>query len=98
MGNQRQVSVVVSDWEPYLGNLFSIVFCGWLCPVLVFSPYGTVSVVCLYFSYFVQCSVDLLNISLWTLTTLHIGLILATPPLKKGNSVTIIEKWTQSDI
>ena len=40
--------------------------------------------------YFVQCSVDLLNISLWTLTMLHIGLILATPPLKKRNSVTII--------
>jgi hypothetical protein len=56
--------------------------------VSVFSPYGTVSVVCLYFCYFVQCSVDLLNILLWTLTTLHIGLILATPPLKKRNSVT----------
>ena len=54
--NQRQGSVVVSDWEPYLGSLFSIVFCRWLYPVLVFSPYGTVSVVCLYFCYFVQCS------------------------------------------
>ena len=43
--NQRQESVV-SDWEPYLGSLFSIVLCGWLYPVLVFSPYGTVSVVC----------------------------------------------------
>jgi hypothetical protein len=46
--NQRQVSVIVSDWEPYLGSLFSIVFCGWLYPVLVFSPDGTVLVVCTF--------------------------------------------------
>jgi hypothetical protein len=58
--NQRQVSVV-SDWEPYFGSLFSIVFCGWLDPVLVLSPYGTVSVVYLYFCYFVQCSVDFIK-------------------------------------
>ena len=31
--NQRQLSIVVPDWEPYLGSLFSIVFCGWLFPV-----------------------------------------------------------------
>ena len=90
------MSVVVSDWEPYLGSLFSIVFCGCLYPVLVISPYRTVSVVCLYFSYFVQCSVDLLNISLWTFTTLHIGLILATPPLKKRNSVTMCDSHCEA--
>jgi hypothetical protein len=85
--NQRQVSVVVSDWEPYLGSLFSIVFCGWLYPVLVVSPYGRDCFGCLFVLLLFR-SVDLLNISLWTLTTLHIGLILATPPLKKRNSVT----------
>ena len=43
--NQRQVLVIVSDWEPYLGSLFCVGFCGWLSPVLVFSaPVRTVSV------------------------------------------------------
>ena len=61
--NQRQVSVVVSDCEPYLGSLFSIVFSGWLYPVLVFSPYGTVSVVCTFVILF-SVLLILLNISL----------------------------------
>ena len=26
--NQRQVLVIVSDWEPYLGSLFCVGFCG----------------------------------------------------------------------
>ena len=26
--NQRQVLVIVSDWEPYLGSLFGVGFCG----------------------------------------------------------------------
>ena len=34
--NQRQVLVIVSDWEPYLGSLFCVGFCGWLFPVFVF--------------------------------------------------------------
>ena len=33
--NQRQLSIVVPDWEPYLGSLFSIVFGGWLFSVFV---------------------------------------------------------------
>ena len=28
--NQRQLSIVVPDWEPYLGSLLCIVGCGWL--------------------------------------------------------------------
>ena len=28
--NQRQVFIVVSDWEPYLGSHVLWVFCGWL--------------------------------------------------------------------
>ena len=28
--NQRQVFIVVSDWEPYLGSHILWVFCGWL--------------------------------------------------------------------
>ena len=33
--NQRQVLVIVSDWEPYLGSLFCVGFCGWLSSVYV---------------------------------------------------------------
>ena len=35
--NQRQMSIIVPDWEPYLGSLVSLLSCGWLYPVLVFS-------------------------------------------------------------
>jgi hypothetical protein len=43
--NQRQVLVIVSDWEPYLGSLFCVGFGGWLFPVSVFyAPVRTVSV------------------------------------------------------
>jgi hypothetical protein len=43
--NQRQVLVIVSDWEPYLGSLFCVGFCGWLFPVFVFAAQDrTVSV------------------------------------------------------
>ena len=38
--NQRQVLVLVSDWEPYLGSLFCVGFCGWL----FYAPVRTVSV------------------------------------------------------
>ena len=41
--NHRQVLVIVSDWEPYLGSLFCVGFCGWWSPVSVFVPHGTVS-------------------------------------------------------
>ena len=41
--NQRQVFIVVSDWEPYLGSHVLWVFCGRLFPVSVFVPHGTVS-------------------------------------------------------
>ena len=32
---QRQVLVMVSDWEPYLDSLFCVGFCGWLSSVFV---------------------------------------------------------------
>ena len=42
--NQRQVLVIVSDWEPYLGSLFCVGVCGGVVPVFVFSaPDRTVS-------------------------------------------------------
>ena len=33
--NQRQLSVVVPDWEPYLGSLGSLLSCGWFFSVSV---------------------------------------------------------------
>ncbi|CDQ77970.1 unnamed protein product [Oncorhynchus mykiss] len=33
--NQRQVLVIVSDWEPYFGSLFPVGVCGWLFSVFV---------------------------------------------------------------
>jgi hypothetical protein len=33
--NQRQVLVIVTNWEPYLGNLFCVGICGWLFLVFV---------------------------------------------------------------
>jgi hypothetical protein len=46
------VLVIVSDWEPYLGSLFCVGFCGWLFPVFAFvAPDRAVSV----FSRFLFC-------------------------------------------
>ena len=36
--NQRQVLVIVSDWEPYLGSLFGVGFLWVIVPVSVFAP------------------------------------------------------------
>jgi hypothetical protein len=41
--NQRQVLVIVSDWEPYLGSLFCVGFLWVIVPVFV-APDRTVSV------------------------------------------------------
>ena len=50
--NQRQVFVIVSDWEPDLGSLFCVGFCGWLFPVSVFSaPDRTVSGFAMFFCF-----------------------------------------------
>ena len=38
--NQRQVSLVVSDWESYLGSLFPLVWCGCLFSVSVCSTWN----------------------------------------------------------
>ena len=53
--NQRQVFVIVSDWQPYLGSLFCVGFCGWLSSVFV--PDRTVSVFTFVGLYFVVFSV-----------------------------------------
>ena len=50
--NQRQVLVIVSDWEPYLGSLFSVGVCEWLFSVCVAVLDGTVLVVTLLFCIF----------------------------------------------
>ena len=55
--NQRQVFVIVSDWEPYLGSLFGVVFFG----VIVLSILVPVSVLLctsirlFRFSWYVYC-------------------------------------------
>jgi hypothetical protein len=66
--NQRQLSIVVPDWEPYLGSLFSIVF--WWVDVFclcVSAPDRTVSVV---FIVVLLCSVQFtlkkMNTALWS--------------------------------
>jgi hypothetical protein len=72
--NQGQLSIVVSDWESYLGSLFPtcvlwvVVFC------VVYAPYRTVSVFPLV--YFVRVFCD--QIKSRTLTTLRFGPILIT--------------------
>ena len=85
---QGQLSIVVSDWESYLGSLFSfrnlliVVFC------LVFCTWQD----CFGFpSWFIlfECFFD--PIKSWTLTTLHFGPILhatttVTPPLRPVRS------------
>ena len=57
--NQRQVLVIVSDWEPYLGSLFCVGFCGWLFLVFclcVYAPDRTVSVFHICCFGILQCS------------------------------------------
>ena len=81
--NQRQVSLVVSDWESYLGSLFSTCV-SWVfvfrfsvcrhtglfnwCTLFCFVP-----VFCCFYK------------KLWTVTTLRFGppILLATPPQKR---------------
>ena len=53
--NQRQVLVIVSDWEPYLGSLFCVWFCGWMfLSLCLLHQIGLFSV--LHISCFVYCS------------------------------------------
>jgi hypothetical protein len=42
VSNQRQVSIVVSDWMPYLGSLFFVCFLWVVVFRFVRVPYGTV--------------------------------------------------------
>ena len=90
--NQRQLAIVVSDWEPYLGSLFShydlwvVIFC-----LVCVAPDGAVSVV--LFCYFVF-SVQFSLLKWWTLTTLHLGphfLLLTTAFTPSGHST--IKAW-----
>ena len=95
--NQRQVSLVVSDWESYLGSL-GFTFGWWVfVSVWVFGPHGTVSFSVLFTSFIVlYFSVQfVLNKSSWTLTTLRFGPILL-PPLNAVTIATIIDSHHQS--
>ena len=76
--NQRQLSIVVPDWDPYLGSLFSRLMCGWFFSVLcfVYSPYRTVSFRSCYLVFCVHDN----TLSIWTLTMLCIGTPLLLPP------------------
>ena len=56
--NQRQLSIVVSDWESYLGSLFSTLVCGIM---ILHSCCGACQTLCL-FLYFVICRSSLLKI------------------------------------
>ena len=87
--NQRQLSIIVSDWEPYLGSLFSHyglwvdVFC------VCISPYRTVSIFIVSLWLFCISVFSYISIK-WTLTTLRFGLVFHTPPqMKKIVTVTL---------
>ena len=92
--NQRQVSLVVSDWESYLGSLgFTVV---WWVVVSVSVFYTTRY--CFRFSLFtlrllfcLECSVYVFIKQPWTLTTPHIGppILLASPlQTKRRKTIT----------
>jgi hypothetical protein len=76
--NQRQVSLVVSDWELYLGSLgftvclWVIVYVSCLCQ---HSSHYSVTFIVLYSLYSVF---SFIKISSWTQTTLHFGLLHTT--------------------
>ena len=55
--NQEQLSIVVSDWEPYLGRFFPPMFCGWLFSVSCSAPDRTVLVSFCTLLFLFQCSV-----------------------------------------
>ena len=73
--NQRQLSIVVPDWEPYLGSLFSIVFRGWLFSVFCCVSAPARTVFGCRFIVFVQCSSSLLK----DMDTYHAALWSSSP-------------------
>ena len=89
--NQRQLFIVVPDWDPYLGNLgFTVGLWVFVSCVSVCATRDCfVSISHCYFV-FVSCSV--FSIKTWTLTTLCIGPILATPlkTKRRKSAVTVI--------
>jgi hypothetical protein len=71
--NQGQLSIIVSDWEPYLGSPFPSFLCGKLTLFRAHSLWAFVFVVL-----FVLFGVILFNKRKCTLTTLHVGPLLST--------------------
>jgi hypothetical protein len=83
--NQRQVSLVVSDWESYLGSLFChcglwvIVYVSCLCQNSSHYSFTVVIRLLFLYSFVFSCSVlSFIIKSSWTHTTLHFGLLLTT--------------------
>ena len=85
--NQRQLSIIVSDWETYLGSLCShydlwvVVFCVCVFHTELFRVF-------IYFSCFFWYSVFSWINTLWTLTTLRIGPIFLTSRRRKKMIIT----------
>ena len=69
--NQGQLSIVVSDWEPYIGSPFPSFLCGKLTLFVALSPVERHGCFLVFFSCF-------------TLTTLHLGHLLQTPVTVMG--------------
>ena len=91
--NQRQLAIVVSDWEPYSGSLFSlyglwvVIFC------LVFLLHLTELLVC-RFVVFVKYS-SLLK-WLWIRATLQVGPLLLLPTTIVTQSIITLRHEGQS--
>ena len=73
--NQRQLSIVVSDWESYLGSLFPPVFVGSCFLFLCLHQTERFRLFSLLFCYSVFSSTN----KRWTRTTLHLGPHLLPP-------------------
>ena len=86
--NQRQVFIVVSDWEPYLGSHILWVFRVWLFLSLCLHQIGCLGFRVTFLVLYCSC---LLN--MYQINTVHFGPILATPPLqrrRKTKTITVI--------
>jgi hypothetical protein len=94
----NQVSLVVSDWESYLGSLgFTVglwVFVSMCVFVTTRYCFG-----CCRFHVSVYCFCSSVHLSvlkpLWTLTMLHLGPILTPLQTKKRSAVTVWERFNE---
>ena len=92
--DQRQVSLVVSDWESYLGSLgFTVGLWGFVS-VWVFVATRYCFIFFCRFHVIVYCFCSSVHLSLsktlWTLTTLHLGPILTPLQTKRRSAVTSV--------